>query len=56
MRRPSTCLEAALAYLDMDWAALAVCPPDHQGVPDFHRQTCRQPGKRPLGQWRSSWR
>jgi Bifunctional DNA primase/polymerase, N-terminal/Primase C terminal 1 (PriCT-1) len=53
MRRPSTCLEAALAYLDRDWAALAVCPPDHRGVPDFHRQTCRQPGKRPLGRWKA---
>jgi putative DNA primase/helicase len=53
MRRPSTCLEAALAYLDRDWAALAVCPPDHRGVPEFHRQTCRLPGKRPLGRWKA---
>jgi hypothetical protein len=53
MGRPSTCLDAALAYLDRDWAALAVCPPDHQGVPDFHAQTCRQPGKRPLGRWKA---
>jgi hypothetical protein len=53
MRRYSTCLEAALAYLERDWSALAVCPPDHQGVPDFHRHACRQPGKRPLGRWKA---
>jgi hypothetical protein len=53
MKRPSTCLDAALAYLERDWSALAVCPPDHHGVPDFHAQTCRQPGKRPLGRWKA---
>jgi hypothetical protein len=53
MRSTSTCLDAALAYLERDWSALAVCPPDHQGVPDFHRDSCRQPGKRPLGRWKA---
>jgi hypothetical protein len=46
-------VDAALAYLDRDWSALAVCPPDHRGVPDFHRHACRQPGKRPLGRWKA---
>jgi hypothetical protein len=47
------CLKAALAYLGRGWAALAVCPPDHQDVPPFHRATCSKPGKRPLGPWKA---
>jgi hypothetical protein len=46
-------LKAALAYLDRDWAALALCPPGHEGVPDHHVRSCRQPGKRPLGRWKA---
>jgi hypothetical protein len=46
------CLKAALGYLGRGWAALAVCPPDHRGVPPFHRTTCQKPGKRPLGPWK----
>jgi hypothetical protein len=46
------CLRAALSYLGRGWAALAVCPPDHRGVPPFHRATCSKPGKRPLGRWK----
>jgi hypothetical protein len=47
------CLKAALGFLGRDWAALAVCPPDHRGVPEFHARTCRKPGKRPLGRWKA---
>jgi hypothetical protein len=47
------CLKAALGYLGRGWAALAVCPPDHQDVPPFHRATCKKPGKRPLGPWKT---
>jgi hypothetical protein len=43
---------AALSYLDRGWAALALCPPGHQDVTDFHRATCEHPGKRPLGRWK----
>jgi putative DNA primase/helicase len=46
------CLDAALAYLRRDWSVVALCPPGHQGVPDYHRCYCRQPGKRPLGRWK----
>jgi hypothetical protein len=47
-------LKAALGYLGRDWAALAVCPPDHRDVPEFHSRNCRKPGKRPLGRW-AAW-
>jgi hypothetical protein len=47
-----TCFAAALAYLDRGWAVLALCPPHHRGVNDFHRETCQHPGKRPLGRWK----
>jgi hypothetical protein len=47
------CLKAALGFLGRDWAALAVCPPDHRDVPEIHARTCRKPGKRPLGRWKA---
>jgi hypothetical protein len=46
------CLRAALSYVDRGWAALALCPPRHQDVTDYHAATCKSPGKRPLGRWR----
>jgi hypothetical protein len=46
-------LKAALSYLGRDWAALAVCPPDHRDVPEFHVRRCGKPGKRPLGRWKA---
>jgi hypothetical protein len=47
-----SCFRTALSYLDRGWAALALCPPGHQDVSDFHRATCEHPGKRPLGRWK----
>ncbi len=52
-RRRDDCFRAALGYLGRDWSALALCPPDHAGVPDFHARTCSSPGKRPLGRWKA---
>src|SRR6476646_3971140 len=43
---------AALSYLSRGWASLALCPPNHRGVEEFHRATCQHPGKRPLGRWK----
>jgi hypothetical protein len=47
-----SCFQAAQVYLRRDWSVLALCPPHHQGVPDYHRCYCRQSGKRPLGRWK----
>jgi hypothetical protein len=52
MTKTDVCFRAALSYLDRGWAALALCPPGHQGVADWHRATCQHPGKRPLGRWK----
>jgi hypothetical protein len=46
-------MKAALSYLGRDWAAIAICPPNHEGVPEFHKRTCRKTGKRPLGRWKA---
>lgn len=50
--RLSPCLAAALEYLERGWSALALCPPDHQGVSGQHEKACRRPGKVPLGPWK----
>jgi hypothetical protein len=50
--KKDACFHAALGYLDRGWAALALCPPGHQDVTDYHRTTCQSPGKRPLGRWK----
>ena len=50
--KKDACFRAALSYLDRGWAALALCPPDHRGVPGFHPTFCLHPGKRPLGRWK----
>ena len=50
--RLRTCSVAALSYLDRGWAALALCPPGHQDVTEYHASTCQHPGKRPLGRWK----
>jgi hypothetical protein len=52
MKKTDDCFRAALGYLDRGWAALALCPPGHQGVTDWHRTTCQHPAKRPLGRWK----
>jgi hypothetical protein len=53
MSRPNACFRAAMTYLGRDWAALALCPPHHRGVPEYHRRTCGGAGKRPLGRWKA---
>jgi hypothetical protein len=53
MSRPNGCFAAALSYLGRGWAALALCPPHHRGVPEYHRRTCGSSGKRPLGRWKA---
>jgi hypothetical protein len=50
---PPPCLEAALAYLQRGWSAIALCPPDHHGVPGEHQQLCKSPGKAPLWSWKA---
>ena len=56
MTQKDACFRAALSYLDRGWAALALCPPGHQAVTDWHRATCQHPGKRPLGRWKKGTR
>ena len=46
------CRAAALDYLARGWSALALCPPDHAGVPSGHAVTCKRPGKAPLRTWK----
>ena len=47
------CLQAALAYRQRGWSALALCPPDHRGVSSQHTQLCQRPGKTPLWTWKA---
>jgi Bifunctional DNA primase/polymerase, N-terminal/AAA domain/Primase C terminal 1 (PriCT-1) len=47
----AACLQAALDYLSRGWSAIALCPPDHRGVPITHHERCEKPGKVPLGKW-----
>ena len=51
--RKDACFRSALSYLDRGWASLALCPPRHQDVTDYHTSTCTNPGKRPLGRWKA---
>jgi hypothetical protein len=53
MRKQSTCLVAALAYLRRGWSVVAVCPFDHLGVGKAHGRRCTHPGKAPLVAWKS---
>jgi hypothetical protein len=46
------CLEAALYYRELEWSALALCPPDHVGVGKTHGKNCTSPGKAPWGPWK----
>ncbi len=46
------CLTAALDYLARGWSALALCPPDHSGVYEAHKDHCGAPGKAPLWPWK----
>jgi hypothetical protein len=46
-RAEPLCLAAALDYLRRGWSAIAVCPPNHAGVPGGHEKQCKKPGKAP---------
>lgn len=46
------CLAAATHYLERGWSPIALCPPDHQGVTEHHKTTCRKPGKCPMWPWK----
>src|SRR5262249_15879192 len=48
----ASCLEYGLRYLQLRWAVLAVCPPDHVGVGKQYGQGCTSPGKAPWGEWK----
>jgi hypothetical protein len=50
-------LHAALSYLKRGWSALALCPPDHQGVSDWHNDNCKgnSLGKTPCGKYFQKW-
>jgi len=49
----STCLEAALAYLERGWCAIPLCPPDHAGCSEVHKDACLHPGAEPVVAWRA---
>lgn len=49
---PSASLQAAIAYLEMGWSPLALCPRDHFGIGPEHRRICTKPGKVPIGDGR----
>lgn len=49
-RMTNACQQAAHRYLDLGWSALALCPPDHAGMGDWHK--CDSPGKRPWHRWK----
>jgi Bifunctional DNA primase/polymerase, N-terminal/AAA domain/Primase C terminal 1 (PriCT-1) len=49
---PSPCLQAALAYAELQWSVIPVCPPDHAGVTKTHLSLCSSLGKTPLGSWK----
>jgi hypothetical protein len=42
------CGDAALAYLDIGWCPIPLCPADHVGVGKEHGRGCTSPGKVPL--------
>jgi hypothetical protein len=48
----AACLAAGLGYLARGWPALALCPPDHQGVGRTHSKQCKHWGKAPWGEWK----
>jgi hypothetical protein len=48
----SGCEQAALRYCRLGWSVLPICPPDHLGVGDVHREHCEHPGKAPCGEWK----
>ena len=45
-------LDAALEYLEMGYSPVPVCHPTHHVVSEDHIETCDNPGKRPLVNWR----
>jgi hypothetical protein len=51
MSKPNPCLDAALDYLQRGWSAIALCPPDHEGMPSAHQKNCTNPGKVPWQSW-----
>jgi hypothetical protein len=53
IRAKHLCLEAALEYLAMGWSPIPICPPDHEGCPKPHVNTCKRPGKQPLIEWKT---
>jgi hypothetical protein len=51
MSNRNPCLDAALDYLQRGWSAIALCPPDHEGMPTAHQKNCTNPGKVPWQAW-----
>ena len=45
------CHAAALDYLRRELSPLALCPPDHAGIGEWHTAECSNPGKRPWHKW-----
>jgi hypothetical protein len=43
-------LNAALQYESMGWSVSVLCPPDHEGMGDWHK--CSTPGKSPVHKWK----
>jgi hypothetical protein len=48
----SLCHKAALEYLQMGWSVIPLCPKDHQGCSEQHKQVCTRMGKTPVIPWK----
>lgn len=46
-------LADALSYLARGWSVIALCPHDHEGVPNTHKIGCKSPGKAPVWPWKT---
>lgn len=49
---PTAIEDAALAYLDLGFCPLPLCPPDHAGCDKRHVDKCGSPGKSPWIKWK----
>lgn len=40
--------KAINTYRSWEWPVIPLCPPDHRHMSDGHKESCRNPGKKPL--------